>query len=321
MFLRLAAIFIVVTGFSVAPLRAATPIASVPYSIDYNGWLTVDVAVNDQGPFRFVVDTGSMLTIAFQNLDEQLHFPALGDQTRDVIGLGSRAVYPARQIDKVAIGDAKLEDLRSVVLDDWNVREERQNGEIISRSPQGVLGLDFLSQFNVVFDRQNAVMFLFERGASPSIVQDWKPTSLKVRRFGKDFELYTVRARINQLYVDMLLDLGASGTLVNNRALGFIRPTTVKTLRFGNEPVVGEVTDALEITHRAKAARVNRVSIGPTTWRDRYVVVFDAPIFETLGVGKAPFGVLGSDLLQDRSFAIDFERLELRIGDRYNNQI
>lgn len=107
-----------------AAVDAQTPLTSVPIQ-PYGSFYLVDVEINDQGPFKFVIDTGTTSTILDSVVAEELGLlepgAHVGDRQRvvlDALDLGS-----ARFADV----DAELRDLDGI----W--------GE---GSPSGVLGFD-----------------------------------------------------------------------------------------------------------------------------------------------------------------------------------
>jgi len=64
----------------------------------------------------------------------------------------------------------------------------------------------------------------------------------------------------------------------------------------------------------AKLITAKRLVIGDVVWPDPRIVVFDAFIFDELGVSDRPFGMLGARLMLSRNFAMDFRNSRLLIG-------
>ncbi|MEX0644821.1 MAG: hypothetical protein WD076_05895, partial [Parvularculaceae bacterium] len=136
--------------------------------------------------------------------------------------------------------------------------------------------------------------------------------------FGLDVgNLYTVEGAINTRRVRFLVDLGSGGTLINRKARTFVteRPMgPAVTFRPTVGAGAGRVKDALEEIAAVRPIVVGRLRIGSVSWDRRIFNVYDAPIFEDLGVDDNAFGLLGADLLVDRSFALDFANERLIIG-------
>ncbi|MBI1365074.1 MAG: hypothetical protein GC153_03860 [Alphaproteobacteria bacterium] len=302
----LALLFLAMTA--VAPASAApqpTPIVSVPYRLDYTGWFTIPVAVNGQGPYDFIIDTGATKTLVFQNLAGQQTFPPSDGPPQFVLGLGSTGTYPTFIIGEVAVGPAKLPALNSVILPDW------EGGA----SPAGVLGLDFLSQYIVVFEADSKRVIFYPVGSSPKEIRHWGVVRLKKNDFGLGAgDLYTLDAKLDYRKVPFLVDLGASGTIINRAAYGSVTSGRF-TITTGPSGRSARITDAMKKTKDADLVRIDRFELArKVIFYHRILAVHDAKIFQELGQAGRPFGLLGDDMLRERSFAFDIARGELRIG-------
>ncbi|MEX0644509.1 MAG: retropepsin-like aspartic protease, partial [Parvularculaceae bacterium] len=165
-----AAVFAVLLLLAPVAARAAEPVAVVPYRIDYFGWFTVSATVNGRGPYDFIIDTGATRSLVFQNLAAIHEFAPSGGPPQTVLGLASEDLLPTFTVGDVSVGAARIDNLVTVILSDW-----RQG----DRSPQGVLGLDFLTRYTLVFDAERGVLSLYDRDAAPeSYPRKWKPVAL-----------------------------------------------------------------------------------------------------------------------------------------------
>ncbi len=286
---------------------ATEPITSIPYRIDYNGWFTIKVAVNGRGPYDFIVDTGATQSLVFQNLADEQGMQPTGGPDQTVLGLAAAGAFPPHHIGDLQVGNVLLDDLVSVVLPNWNVENR----------PHGIIGLDFLRRYIVVFDADASMLHFYPPGEPPTTVRRWRRTQLKGDNFGLDTdELFTLNGRINNKRVRLLVDLGASGTIVNRAAVSSIVRSTGVALRV--RPPSGmertRITDALQRIESAKAIEVHRIQVGRHYWYNRILGVQDAEIFNELNVQYRPFGLFGADLVRGMSFALDFqgERIYIR---------
>ena len=308
---------IVITGFCLflsLAAHAAEPVARLPYRLDYGGWFTVSATVNGQGPYDFIIDTGSSHSLVFENLAAIQAFPLTGDPPRTVLGLSSSHPHPTYLIGDIALGPVTLKDATTVILADWTVKE---------RSPQGVIGLDLLRDYRVVFDAEAREILLYAAADNlgPAF-GEWKQAPLETAEFDRDAgELFTITARLNRSPTRFLLDLGASGTVINRAAY---TKATQNQLAIRIAPImsttpIGRVTDALDKTVRTQTVRMTRVRAGEMTWGGVIMVVHDAQIFADLGVAEESFGLLGADMLRDRSFVLDFPGRRLLVGPKAHN--
>lgn len=283
----------------------------MPYRTDYGGWFTVSGTIKGKGPFDFVVDTGSTKTLIFVNTVDKIGGVALtNDPPVRVIGLSADRKFPTFRIGDVSIGGQTMADLATVILRDWTV-----NG----RAPQGVIGLDFLERYHVEFDSQAKVMRLYARQtpyAPPS--PKWRSTPMQRRSFTLDESaVFTTEMRLNSAPVEFLIDLGATGTIVNQRAAARGRNLGVSINT--TETRSTRISDSLDSKDRGRPVFFDRVSIGRTTWNRAVLVVYDAPVIDELGMADRPFGLIGANMFEDRSFSFDFAELRLYIGPRVKN--
>ena len=293
---------------TISAARAQEPIATTQFRTGYNGWFTVSVMVNDKGPYDFIIDTGATHSLAFQNLADIQSFPLTGADKRTVFGLSASGEFDPHFLGSISIGDARIDDLTSVILPDWSVSER----------PQGILGLDFLSKYIVVFDADEETVSFYDPATPPAETRRWRRTKMTANNFGLEADpLYTVDARVGGRRIPFLLDLGASGTLVNFEALKWIIRAKERTAlrRFTSAERVN-VIDALQQSESAQAIRIRRFRFANTTWYDQVVGVQDAVIFDELGVQAEPFGLFGANLLEERNFALDFSGERFFLGPK-----
>lgn len=303
----------VLLSLMLAPLtaRGGEPISSVAYRIDYGGWYTVPVLVNGKGPYDFIIDTGATHSIVFGNLAAIHQFAPTGGPPQRVLGLAASGRFPTYHVGEIALGPAKLANVVTVVLDEWKV------GDV---APYGVLGLDFLERYFVIIDRARGEVRLYDNQTPLEIGErGWTWTTLSARRFKvTDALLYTVDGYVNNRLVRLMIDLGATGTIINRQAAARIQKTgsfaIVSNPR--NGATGSRVKGALNEKAEQEPRQVEKIRIGRTHWYKRIIMIHDAPIFDELGVQDAAFGLLGSDLLLDRSFAFDFKGERLWIGPK-----
>jgi len=290
------------------PGWASEPISSVPYRVDFNGWFTVNVEVNGQGPYAFIIDTGANQSLIFENLAALQTFSPTGGEDQRVLGFAKAGFFPPRLIGELQVGELRLENLVSVVLPDWQ----------IENSPHGILGLDFLSRYICVFDANEGVVHFYDRAAPPRGIDRWKHIPLKADNFGLETNpLYTAQARINSRPVRLLLDLGAAGTVINRSAVATVAKPGIE-LRIGPSggDASGRITDALQKSAATQRVRVKHLQIGRAHWYRRVLFIHNAEIFNELGVANKPFGLLGADLVRNRSFALDFQGERFLVGPK-----
>ncbi|GAB4529078.1 MAG: hypothetical protein Kow00133_17930 [Amphiplicatus sp.] len=290
---------------------AATPVASLPYRIDYGGWFTVSATVNGEGPFDFIIDTGATDTLVFENLAARQNMQPTGGPPRTVFGLSQGRAFPPYFVGDIVLSEAiRLDDHETVVLGDW----------VVDRvSPQGVLGLDLLARYTLYFDAAAGLVHFYPPDANIDYPGDWRGVELSGQTFRQTPRpLYFLDAVIANVKTRFLLDLGASGTLINGYAYRRMIQRRWPVINLGAQAARtrSQVIDAFDEEESAFAVRAYGFRAGRARWSNVILIVHDAPIFAEMGVQSEPFGLFGADMVADRGFAIDFRRGRMMVGPK-----
>lgn len=296
-----------VAGLVAAPARAQPAIATVPYTVDADGALSVAVMVNGRGPYDFIIDTGATLTLAFENLAAIETFAPTGAPKRRILGISGSAMLDTYRIGDIAVGAARMSDHVGVVLADWKPPR---------KTPHGILGIDFFRRYAVVFNVRERTMSLYPHGGIPKeTTRKWRSVRLKTQSFvAASGALYTTRGTLNGAPVTFIIDLGSSATLVNYEAAEAIYAGTISVSNASSVTTASRLKDIFDNRTKVRAGKFRKISIGGAIWRERVIWLNDAPIFEEFGVASQPYGLLGADLLATQDFALDFGENRLYIS-------
>jgi Aspartyl protease len=137
-----------------AEQRCPGSVASLLYSPVHGHPMVVAVSVNHSGPFTFLLDTGSQLSILEPSLAAELHLQSLG--TAAFIGFVGRPGSFA-QTDIVEGGSLAVTGLKVLVSDMGFLRA----GGVDVR---GILGEDFLQHFDLLIDNAHNLICLDDSG-------------------------------------------------------------------------------------------------------------------------------------------------------------
>lgn len=117
----------------------------VPFARQGND-IIIEGNVNEQGPVRFVLDTGATITLIPEDTARQLGIDlASGDPIR-FGGVGGAIPTLLVQIDSLNVGGAEVKDLEIAVQ--------------LGQGPFTLLGMDFLSEFQFQVDQVKNVLTL-----------------------------------------------------------------------------------------------------------------------------------------------------------------
>lgn len=299
---------VLIAAILTGPAHAQSePLAQVPYRISEGGWLVVPARVNGRGPYDFIVDTGATLTLVFQELADELGVASVEGPDRRILGLSSVDKLPPAPIGDVSVGALTLKDHVGVVLPDWPNREDM---------PKGVLGLDMLSRAVMLVDAERRLMTFYAPNAVPEgLTRRWRRARLTRADFGFGSRgLFISRGRVGNAEFDFLIDLGSTTSLINRIAF---RRATKRPIELSVSPgrisPRAKVTDALADETDIFAARANSLRLGRARWSSPILLVYDAPLFKEFGVADRPFGIVGADLLRERTFLFDFPNARLYV--------
>jgi len=273
---------------------------AVALSIDREMRMTVMVKVGGQGPFSFLVDTGSERTAISRQLASQLKL-GNGAPARVHGVLGSETVATAN-IPHLAVGNRMLSVMDAPIFEAQHM------------GAAGILGIDSLRAQHVEFDFKAREMRIspdrFDGGAKV------ENETIVVRARSRKGRLILTRVTIDGIAIDAIIDSGSQVSVGN---LPLMRQLNrLATNRVRHEQVRAEDRKAVmqAVTGHVRSvdiARYQRLDLGGVEIRDVTLAFASARIFKELGYERRPAILLGIDAL--RSFdkvSIDFARKKVR---------
>jgi predicted aspartyl protease len=263
------------------------PLASLP-----DDRLTVNVTVGGEGPFRFLVDTGSDRTAVSRQLAERLSLPA-GRTVMMHSVTGANRVRTATVSD-LSVGDRLLQTVNAPLLDAAHVRAD------------GILGTDVLRSASIRFDFRSGLLSIStqrrpERRAAEAdtIVVEGR------RRAGR---LIVTDAEADGQRLTVILDTGSEVT-IGNQALR--NALARRRVLLEDRPMeLASVTGAIL---PATYMKLDRLDIGGLGLTGLGIAFADAHTFEVMGLEDRPALLLGMNaLLAFDSVTIDLAERKLR---------
>src|SRR5438270_8659826 len=128
-----------VLAATIVPALPAEPhcpgdVASVPLRLVNRYQMIVAVSVNHSGPYNFLLDTGTQITMVDPSLAAELHLNTQGSAV--VAGVGFNAAAAFAQLDLLEAGSHAVANHRVLVFD-------IKNPQSVDLHFRGVLGEDF----------------------------------------------------------------------------------------------------------------------------------------------------------------------------------
>ena len=268
-------------------------LAIVPYRILEDGRIVVETQVNDQGPFGFALDTGSSISIIFDDLSNKLGLEIIQGKRVMIHGTVASGGFPLVGVSRLQVGQETWNDPRIASLPG-----KTEAGDAID----GILGIDFLRRYAIGFSAEDRIVRLYH----PDLVSNrsyrgWATVPLERTNIGESGPaLYFFDVEIRGQKVPVLFDLGAGLNMINWPAARSLRFAPV---RRSAEHRVSGVLESELVMARTEPMEVKTAGI---RWQNEVFLIADFEVFETLQQSESPFVILGAGLFNQRDFVIDF---------------
>ncbi len=270
----------------VDPLQpSTTPTEFITSMQDRYDRMTVPVTIEGQGPYRFMIDTGSQATVVTRALSEKLQLPQIGNAT--VVGMASTARVKLVALDGLEFAARVFDNIEAPQLEAYHIGAD------------GILGLDSLQDMRVQINfREDTIAVDEARRLGGN-----RGFEIVVRARRKLGRLIITDAQIDGVRTDVILDTGAQWSIANlalKRKLRANRSEVASSMDVNGNLLTGTRDFARVI--KIKGMRLENVPI----------VFTDSPAFDALELSEKPALILGMSSLRafDR-VAIDFSSREV----------
>ena len=139
-----------------AEMPCPANIKPVPFHNSRQNQIIVQVSLNDDGPYDFLLDTGTQMTVVDRSLAAELGLPTSGNAI--VAGMSFQGQIKFAQLQLLRLGENSSTNHRVLVYDMRQVQRAKF-------ALRGLLGQDFLSEFNVFIDNAHGVLCIDNTGA------------------------------------------------------------------------------------------------------------------------------------------------------------
>ena len=247
--------------------------------------LTIPVQIGGQGPFEFMIDTGSQATVVSRQLSERLQLEAIGTGT--LVGIASSRQVDLVELDGLEFADRVFDNLTSPLLEEQYVGAD------------GIIGLDSLQDLRVLIDFRSETISVAD--AQSNIGRNGYEIIVRARR--KLGQLIITDAEIEGVRTALIIDTGSQFSIGNSALREKIRSRRTSSLTaidVNGVAIVGDLTIA------------HQLSFGGMRFTDIPIAYADSPAFAALGYADRPALSLGMMHLRlfDR-VAIDFSKRQV----------
>lgn len=265
---------------------------TIAYAPDPANRMTVEVNIDGQGPYRFVVDTGAERTVISSELAQSLGLDPGGGISLASVSRVTRV--PSVLIPELEVGRRTLSTIHAPSLSQRNL------------GAQGMLGVDSLRSQRVIFDFGRQELTL-----SASHIEDDRspPGEIVVRGRTRLGRMVLTNASVDGQRVTVIVDTGSQVTIGNSA----LRRRLARGNRLGETrrlSLTGVTGDQVI----AEYTVVRRLRMGGVHMEDLPIAFSDVQLFRHLNVADRPAILLGMDAL--RAFervSIDFANRRVRL--------
>jgi predicted aspartyl protease len=251
--------------------------------------LSVDVRVNGQGPYQFIVDSGADTSVVGLRIAHDLQLP-LG--TPAVLNaMTARNLVDRVKVGQLTVGSSTIGDLELPALKEVDV------------GGAGMIGIDALVHQRLMMDFEKRLI----KVEDASIPERWEPGTIVITAKRERGQLILTHVKAVGYELDAVIDTGSEIT-IGNLALRdkLIRNNHAK---FVTVPVIGVTGETVNL----QMARINELQLGPVTLRDVPMAFADVPPFKMFGLADEPALLLGTDILDTfRRVSLDFRARKVR---------
>jgi Aspartyl protease len=230
-------------------------VASLPFRLVNRYQIVVAVSINHSGPYDFLLDTGTQITMVDPSVAAELHLNTTGAAVVRSVGFRESASFT--QLDLLEAGSHAVANQKVLVYGLLNLRS-------VDPHIRGILGEDFLEHFDMLIDYahrllcfdNSAVMRAEVKGphitlATPAQTADGAPLP----------KLLIIAARLSgePRPVRLMLDSGANIPYLDNTSQHLV-PQPMAPTSFGGASLVGIGADGDQ--HVFSALPPQEVKIG-----------------------------------------------------------
>lgn len=280
------------SAITAAPGTDATPINT---ATDAASHLMVDVRINGNGPYHFVVDTGADRTI-------------LASEVAAELGLSHGEKVMLRGVVRAVLTEA----VSILTMTFGSITKRHLTVPTLSRSlldADGYLGLDFLDGHRVTFDFQNHLLQVSEPRARFSA--NWlRENEARIRVSGSSGHLQALDCMVDGTPATAFIDSGAEVSAANEPLLAALARRNPSFGEMGSIRLI-DITGG-EILGRV--AMVDKIRLAAAlTFTHCPLVIADFLVFDAWGLRQRPALLIGMNLLrQFGRVSIDYGLQELR---------
>ena len=250
--------------------------------------MTVEVAVNGRGPYRFVVDSGADSSAVGLRVARDLQLP-LGTPVI-LNGMTDRNIVDRVKLASLSVGPSTIHNLEVPAL-----RESDLGGD-------GMIGIDALIRQRLMMDFENRIIKVEDARRPVEHFTDEIVITAKLRHG----QLILTQVRAGGLTLEAVIDTGSEITIGNLALRDKIMRNLNRSWTVSTTGVTGKTVDL-------QLGSIRQLRVGSIVLTDVPIAFADVPPFKVFGLSDKPALLLGTDILQNfRRVSLDFAARKVR---------
>ena len=266
-----------------------------PTRRDQIGRIWAPVYINDQGPFRLVLDTGASRSCVIAKVAKTLGLVPDASQSMRLQAVTGNATVPTIHVNSLLIGDLEINGSRLPIIPD------------ALGGAEGILGNEGLRDRRVYIDFRHDLISIthsHNRAAPPGFMTI--PFKLERGR------LLVVDAWLGRVRAKAIIDTGGQST-IGNLAL---RDALLRKNSW-EQPTVDQIQGVTAEVQEGEGRRAPAIQFGPIDINTHRMTFANMQIFEYWKLTKEPALLIGMDALGLLdTLIIDYRRNELQLRMR-----
>jgi len=268
--------------------------SSVTTVTDVAQRLTINVRIDGQGPYRFLVDTGADRTVVATEVAADLGLIA-GERVM-LEGVVRAVAAETVSVRELSFGSVRCRDLVVPILPASMLEAD------------GYLGLDVLDNHRVTLDFKNHTL---QVGDSRSRLSTFwvRPKETRIRATGSSGHLRAVNCTVDGISATAFVDTGGELSAGNSALLTALVNRDPRYKAIGTILLSGVTGGAIT----GSAAPIQKIQLRELEITDCTLVIADFQVFNVWGLREHPAVLIGMNFLRRFSkVSIDYGLKELR---------
>jgi hypothetical protein len=259
---------------------------------DRIGRIWAPVLINDQGPFRLVLDTGADNSAVSAHVAEALGIVPNAEDSVNLRGVTGTRVVPTIHVDSIVVGDLELHSKRLPIITD------------ALGGADGILGTEGLLDKRIYIDFRHDRIRISKSHGAPA-----DPGFVTIPVHITNGLLLVADVQIGSVHAKAIIDTGGQVTLANEA----FRDALVKHLKAA-DVAADEITGATMDVQRGDRVVTPPIYLGGVMIRGAHFTAGDLYIFKHWKLTREPAVLIGMNVLGLLdTLVIDYKRSELQV--------